>query len=322
MSGIMSPKMSYPIYMNVVSGLFAQVHMLLDKYVNNGYTALAAALKYPLGIVVTLYIVLLGYSITQGWVKLSFSEFVKSALKIGLIYSFAMNWEFFSSNVVQLIQEGSNQLGGIIYYANTHTSGGFQYSDNGIEAALQSILVHFTKMGVWFWKQGGFRTFAPYIEAIVIWGLGVLLVLVAMFQLILANIVLSILFVSAPLFITFALFKPTQGIFDRWLGKIISYALLIFFVSVVLGFVLSMTNWAVSGIDAQHLLNLRTVSFVPISIVVCIGIGLLKHVVTLSHDIGNAVSTVSSSSNFGNRLGTKVLTMGSISGLALKGVIR
>ena len=126
------------------------------------------------------------------------------------------------------------------------------------------------------------------------------------------------LFVGAPLFISFALFKSTQGIFDRWLGKIVGYALLIFFISIVLGFVLSIANWAVSGIDQRHLLDLRTVSFIPIAIVVCIGIGLLKHVVTLSHDIGNAISTASSSSKFGNHIGARVLAMGSIPKLALK----
>jgi len=286
--------------MNVVSGLFDQIHHLLDQYVNKGYQALVDALKYPLGISVTLYIVLLGYSVTQGWVPLSINQFVKSALKIGIIYVFAMNWEFFSSNVVQFIQGGAEQLGGIIFYANDHAA--IHSGSGGIESALQSILTQFIKVGLWFWKRGGLYSITPYFEGIIVWASGMILLLVAIFQLILANIMLSILFVSAPLFISFALFKPTQGLFDRWLGNAVSYALLIFFVSVVLGFVLNITNWSISGINSKNLINLSIVSFVPIVLAVFIGIGLIKRVANLAHEIGMAISTLSGSSGLAMRI--------------------
>jgi len=292
--------MAIPIYINVVSGLFAQIHHLLDQYVNKGYVALAEALKYPLGIAVTLYIVLLGYSITQGWVKLSISHFVKTAIKIGLIYTFAMNWDFFSANVVRFIQEGSNQLGGIIFYANNHST--FHYGNNGIESALQSILIQFTKIGLWFWKRGNWYSPTPYLEGLVVLASGVSLLLIAMFQLILANVMLALLFIAAPLFIGFTLFKPTQGLFDRWLGNIVGFALLILFVSIILGFVLSISNWAISGINEKTLIHLSAASFVPIVLVVFIGIGLIKRVASLAHEIGMAISTLSSSTNLANTI--------------------
>ena len=293
--------MSLPIYINVVSGLFLEIHKLLDHYVNNGYHALMNALKYPLGIVITLYIVLLGYSISQGWVRLSMSQFVKSALKIAIIYTFAMNWDFFSANVIQFIQGGANQLGGVIFHASNPSVS--YYGHGGIEAALQKILVQFTKIGFWFWKRGSWHSVTPYLEGIIIWGSGISLLLVAMFQLILANIMLALLFVSAPLFIGFAIFKPTQGLFDRWLGNVVSFSLLILFVSIVLGFVLSITNWAISGINKNNLMTLNVVTFVPIVLVVFIGIGLVKRVASLAHEIGMATSTLAFSTNLANTIG-------------------
>jgi len=301
--------MAIPIYINVISGIFSQIHHLLDQYVHQGYVALAEALKYPLGISVTLYIVLLGYSITQGWVKYSISEFVKTALKIGLIYTFAMNWDFFSTNVVGFIQEGSNQLGGIIFYANNHAS--IHNGNNGIESALQSILVQFTKLGLWFWKRGSLYSPGPYLEGTVVWASGIALLLIATFQLILANIMLAILFVAAPLFVGFALFEPTQGLFDRWLGNIVGFALLILFVSIVLGFVLSIAHWAISGINEKNLMQLSAVTFVPIVLVVFIGIGLIKRAASLAHEIGMGISTLSSSMKLANTVMNSTLRMGS-----------
>ncbi len=311
--------MAIPIYINVVSGLFDQIHHMLDQYVNKGYQALADALKYPLGISVTLYIVLLGYSVTQGWVPLSINQFVKTALKIGIIYVFAMNWEFFSSNVVQFIQGGSEQLGGIIFYANNHST--LQYGSHGIESALQGILVQFVKVGFWFWKRGGLTSPTPYIEGMIIWGIGISLLLTAIFQLLLANIMLSILFVAAPLFIAFALFRPTQGLFDRWLGNVITFALVILFVSIVLGFVLSITHWVISGINGKNLITLNVVTFIPIVLVVFIGIGLIKRVANLAYDIGMAVSTISSSTDIAGIIGgyikaNEVATTSSIAALS------
>jgi len=201
-----------------------------------------------------------------------------------------MNWGFFSHNVIDFIQQGSSQLGAILLKSNKEFSS--INPQQGIEGALQSVLTHFTKIGYWLWRRGSWHSISPYFEAIVIWGAGMVLVIYVMLQLITANIMLSILFVMAPLFIGFMIFQPTQRLFDRWAGHVISYALLILFVSVLLSLILSITQWAISDITEYNLLNiLSIVTFVPIVLVCFISIALIKRVTRMAHDIGLNFST-------------------------------
>ncbi len=66
--------MSIVSYMTIVEQLFTELDVLLNNYVFHAYNALAGYLRAPLGLAIVLYIVLMGLSITQGWVKLSMGK--------------------------------------------------------------------------------------------------------------------------------------------------------------------------------------------------------------------------------------------------------
>ncbi len=278
-----------PQYFNIILGLFNQVHHLLDQFVFSSYHQLTLVLRMPLALCITIYVVLLGYSVSQGWVDLSINHVVKISLKLSIIFSLAMNWDFFSHYIVDFIQQGSGQLGSVLLKSSL----GFSKIDpqNGIEGALQSILNHFTKIGYWLWRRGSWHSLSPYFEAIVIWGSSLALILYATFQLIISNIMLSILFVLAPLFFIFLVFDATKNLFNRWFGHIISYALLMIFVSALLSLVLNITQWSISDITEYNLLNtLFIVSFIPIVVVCFINIFLIKYVANMAHNIGLSFS--------------------------------
>ncbi len=208
--------MPIPSYMTIVEKLFTELDILLSDYVFHGYNALVAYLKVPLSLAMVLYIVLMGLSITQGWIKLSMGNLVKSSCKLAVIYLAIMNWGWFNHTVVGLISTGAGQLGDVLVNATPvpipHFTGG------GINGAMQSVLIEFTQIGTWVWNRGSWHNLAPCFNALLIWGFGFALIMVAMFELILAKIMLAVLFATAPLFVGFTLFKPTQGFFDRWLG--------------------------------------------------------------------------------------------------------
>jgi len=69
--------MSIPSYDTVVDAVLNEIDLLLENYVFNGYSALADYLSGPLGIAVTLYIILMGYSLAMGWLSMSMREFSK-----------------------------------------------------------------------------------------------------------------------------------------------------------------------------------------------------------------------------------------------------
>ena len=281
-----------PRYFNIVLGLFDQIHHYLNQYVFEGYHHVALALRAPIALCITLYIVLLGYSVSQGWVAISVKHIIKLTVKLSVVYTLAMNWNFFSHYIVNFIQQGSSELGATLFQSNQHFSS--VNTQQGIEGVLQSVLTHFTKIGYWLWRRGAWHSVGPYFEAIIVWTSGLSLVLYAVLQLLIANIMLSILFVLAPLFVSFMVFESTQLLFDRWAGHVISYALLTVFVSVLLSLALSIAQWSISDINEHNLLTtLNIASFVPIVLVCFISVAMIRRVSSIAHDIGLNFSTSS-----------------------------
>ncbi len=293
--------MEIPTYATIIEELFSELQNLLSSYVFQGYNAMASYLRVPLGLAIVLYIVLMGISISQGWIKLSMSHLSKSALKLSLIYTAAMSWGWFSASVVDLITTGSGQISAILINATPihlpHLAG------EGINGALQTVLIEFTKIGSWVWDMGSWHNMGPYFTAVIIWGFGLALILVSVFELALAQIMLAILFATAPLFVSFTLFKPTQGFFDRWLGACVGFGLLMIFVSSMLALALSVSQWAIAGTYASHAANVSLVGFIPIVAVGFIGIGIILKAAQLAQSIGGTVSTSSGASMLAGTLG-------------------
>ncbi len=290
-----------PTYTTIILKLFTQLDVLLKSYIFNGYGALTHTLKYPLGLAITLYIVLLGISISHGWVRLSMGNLIKSTLKIGLLYTFAMNWGFFSEYAIKLISGGANDIGGILLNATPISLPHF--AGEGINGAMQSVLIEFTKIGQWIWDMGTWHSPGPYFSALITWGFGDVLILIAVFEIALAKIMLAILFATAPLFVSFTLFKATQGFFERWLGAIVGFALLIIFVSATLALALSIAQWAIADMYVNHATGISFVGFVPVIVVGFLGIGIILRVSHLAQQIGGIVTISSGTSLIAGAIG-------------------
>jgi len=296
--------MAIPTYMTIIEQLFTELDVLLSNYVFHAYSALVGYLKAPLALAIVLYIVLMGWSITQGWVKLSMGNLVKSSIKLAVIYTAAMNWGWFSHYVVDLINKGSGQIGDVLVSATPVPIPHF--AGEGINGAMQSVLIEFTKIGAWVWDMGSWHNMGPCFTGILIWGFGYALILVAVFELVLAKIMLAVLFATAPLFIGFTLFKPTHSFFDRWLGACVGFGLLMIFVSSMLALALSISQWAIAGTYADHAIGISLVGFVPVMIVGFIGVGIILKAAQLAQAIGGTITTTSGSSLIAGTIGGAV----------------
>ena len=263
--------MAITFYYTIIERLFTELDLLLNNFVFNGYSALANYLKTPLGLAIMLYIILMGLSISQGWVKLAMGNLVKSVQKLGLIYIAAMNWCWFSFYVVDLLNKGAGEIGSVLVAATPIPIPHF--AGEGINGAMQSVFIEITEIGSWIWNQGAWNNMSPRFTGALILVFGYTLILVALFELVLAKIMLAILFATAPLFISFTLFKPTHGFFDRWLGACVGFALLMIFISSMLALDLSLIQWSIAGMYASHATNIDLVGFVPVMIVGFIGSG-------------------------------------------------
>lgn len=284
---------SIPTYLTIVDRLFNQLDSLLNNYVYDGYQVMANHLKEPIGLAIVLFIMLLGISIAQGWVRLSMGNLVKSILKITIIYTLAINWSWFSFYIVNFIQGSASEISDWLVNA---TPIPIPYiTGTGVNGALQTVLIEFTKVGSWTWDMGSWHNTGPMFTAVVIWVIGYAIVGLAIFEIAMAKIMLAVLFVLAPLFFAFCIFKSTHTFFDRWLGAIVGYALLLIFVSAVLCLALTLAHWSVANLFLTHVAHIGLVSFAVPLIVGVMCVGIIAKAAHLAKSIGGSACTASGS---------------------------
>lgn len=290
--------MNVMYYNTVVTSLMTQIDTLMVAFVKNGYNAMAEALKGPFIALSALFIILMGYGITLGFIKAPLQELYKFIIRLGFIYFFAMNWGNFSFYVVGLFDQGAGQLGAIVMKATHHPAGG-----KNIAQGLQSVFTDVIHVGWWTMKKATLRNWWPYYTAWFIWLSGMAVVVVALFELIVAKIMLSICLATAPLFLICTLFDKTRAFFDRWLGSLVGFSLVFIFVSTVVGLVMSLINAVVSGYLPNQAANMDSVGWAPIFLVACLSVACLTQAANIAKHIGGACHTASGSAMVGGLIG-------------------
>ncbi|MCD8525375.1 MAG: type IV secretion system protein [Gammaproteobacteria bacterium] len=289
------------LYSTLVEEILTEIDVLLDKYVVDGYQALAGYLEVPLGVAIVFFFVCYGIALTQGWVKGSMAELTKSIFKIGMIYYLGMNWGHFSDYVIALFYDVSSDIGDVLVSASPielPTSGG-----EGINGALQSILTELLQISEWVTQLGSWTNWMPIIEGVAMGVVAVLLVGFAILEMIIAKCMLSILFVLAPLFIAFTLFKSTQSFFDRWLGACVGYAMLMIFICAGLGLVVALDQWSLADIYENKATGITAINAGVLILVTFVCFGILKRISLLAMSIGGSITSVSGSEMFASAVG-------------------
>jgi type IV secretion system protein VirB6 len=288
-------------YSLLIEQVLTEVDVILKTYVHDGYQALTSYLEVPLGLLIVLFYVVYGVSLTQGWVKGSVSGFVKSVFKVGLIYYFGMNWGHFSQYVSSLFYEASGHIGDVLINASPIKLP--DVNGAGINAALQTVFTEIMQIGQWIIDAGGWTNWGPAIGGVGVLIAGWVLVGYAILEIIIAKCMLSILFVVSPLFIAFTVFKPTHTFFDRWLGACVGYALLMIFISAGLGIVVALDYWALAGTYALHAENMSWIDIGVVILVTFVCFGILRHIALLALSIGGTVRTLSGNSLIAGTVG-------------------
>ena len=290
---------SIPEYTTIIVTTLNEIDLLLHNYVYDGYAAVSSYLRIPLGIVATIYLVIFGYSIAMGWVKISMGNFVKIAFKIALIYVAVTQWAWVSQYLVEFVNTIVGGLGDALISASPIHIPGI----DGIDGAMQETLIQFTKLGSVIFSGGGLSNFGAYLEGMVVWGFGYALVGVGLFEIILAKVMLAVLFVFTPLITILCFFKPLQGTFDRWLGAIVGFALLQLFVTATLALGLSLSYWWLAAHQISSAAHIGNKGTLPIIIIGIICLGFVLKAAQLAQNLGGVVSTSAASALVGGMIG-------------------
>lgn len=289
--------MKVPYYDTVIGDLTQQIDVLSANFLQGGYNAMASALAAPLASLITLFIVLTGYGITQGLIQTPIKTFYTFIIRVGVIYFFAMNWGNFSAYAVALFINGSGELGAAIM---KHAQLAPGISGGNITQGLQSVFTEMMNVGVWVIKKASFRHPGPIFTAFMIWISGIIVVLLALYELVVAKLMLSLCLSTAPLFFLFILFEQTRSIFDRWLGFLVGFSLVLVMVSGVVGLSMSLMHWTVASYAVNQAENADLTSWIPIFIVSCLCFAMIWQADTIAKSIGGGCHTATGTAMVGD----------------------
>lgn len=221
--------------------------------------------------------------------------------RLGFIFFFAMNWGNFSFYVLGLMDKGMGELASVVMKA-THTS----MTGKSIGAGLQSVLDEVFKVGWWTMKLSGIRNWWPYYTALFIWLSGISVVAVALFEIVVAKVMLSVCLATAPLFLMLTLFDKTRAFFDRWLGTLVGFSLVMVFISAVVGLCMSLVHASIANYLPNEAAEISQLSWAPIFLVACLTIPCLFQAASIAKHIGGACHTAGGGAVVGGLIGSAV----------------
>lgn len=274
-----------------VESIFLAVDTVTEHYVYNGYTALVGKLNYILAPLFMLAVALKGYKMWfDGEVKLN--EFWYFTAKIGFIYGIGLSWGQFSKLFMGLFQSAIDTFGSALLSANPlHIPG---ITSINMSLQLTSNIIDFITSALF--QQAGITHLGLFFYAGLIWIIGYAVIAIAMLEMIIAKIMMAVLFTVAPIMIVSTLFKTTKGVFDRWLGNLIGFSMLLIMISAMLGMIMGiiydfMPITAVSQALPSSFFSGLAVGIVPMLICLVIAIYAITKLSGMAMHIGGGASS-------------------------------
>jgi type IV secretion system protein VirB6 len=213
----------------LVHSLLGVVDCNAQQLVRSGYAALfegSGHFTAVLTVLLTLYVAFIGYRLMLGQSQLRVTDFVLSAVKIGLVLALATQWNAYQALVYRLLFSGPQQLADMLVSAvqpdqssfRGDVFDGLQRAFDDLSGAANGFSSHAAPTTSPLLGGAGFGALLMTLSASVLLlsSLGVLMA---------AKIVLALLLAIGPIFIGLALFDSTRGLFEGWLRASLGFAL-------------------------------------------------------------------------------------------------
>lgn len=227
------------------TNLFVRIFVLVNDTLNNYITtASTSAINFATPIITSMllvWIVMWGYLLMFGKISEPVSDGVFRIIRIGTIFSLGLTIGTYNDVIVNFFQNGPE------YIASQVTG-----NNGNIAQTLDLLFVKVFLIAESAWKQGGIYNgnFGCYLIALAVMVVGCGFVLFVSFLTLLSKIMTTVLLGLGPLFIVCLLFKPTQRIFEAWIGALSNYGILLILSSSIGFLVVSIAQIYVNSMAA------------------------------------------------------------------------
>lgn len=243
------------------------------------------ALMPALTIVLTLYIAFFAIGLLTGRSRIGISALTPRMLTLGLVLTFATSWVAYSQVVWNLATGAPDEIASVLTGSDgsaTQIFGDrvdlvFTAIAEAAEAGKPAQAAQAAQQGAQAAGQAASGNFTP---ANLMWLGALLLLLGTVGVLVTARIALAVLLAVGPIFVVFALFNGTRGLFVGWLRGLTLTAVTPLFVVVGGGVVLELLVPVVAGLQGAEGVNGRAA--LALFVIACVHVALMGMVLKVA----------------------------------------
>jgi len=190
-----------------------------------------------------LTFVAIGILTILGTVQMPIAEFLKRSMGVAIICSIALAGGFYQSDLAGAIITLPNDLSKSLITAPTDEATAATMIDDAAAKGFARASDAFSKAGV-FAEHG----FVYAIYGVLIIATTAIVVGLGGAYILLAKVMLVLLVGLGPLFILALLWRPLSGLFNSWVGQVLSYVLLSVLVSALFGLMIKIFSTYLAGL--------------------------------------------------------------------------
>jgi type IV secretion system protein VirB6 len=255
---------------DIVQNFFSAIDYNLSSFFLTSSARVAAAVRPVFNVLVTLYVVLWGFSMWRGLIQEPMADGVMRILKIVLIGTFALNAAVYGPRVAEFLYRTPDQLAAVVLpgAAASTTAAAL---DASIDRGNEIVNRYLTAVGL---TTGVARSLILYGQAVLTAVALAILIGYACALVLLAKIFLSVVLAIGPLMIATLMFKPTQGLFVSWtraaLTAVLKYVVVAAIVSLGLSYFDDAAQATITamGSDTPALIDLVRMLIVGLAVLV------------------------------------------------------
>lgn len=218
---------------NFATGILSMVDQVIGNFVQSGYTALVQDNTGVITALMTFYIILLGYRFFNHTMSADINTIARHLTALMIVYGFLISWNlywlffynFFTNEPLAIAQSLTSATG--------------LPPNQGSAVALDNTFVQGMQAAYQVMQIGTALSPMPWIYGLAIFCMTAVFGVAALMLFVYAKIAISIILVLGPIFLLCLLWNSTRGFFDKWINKLVYYALIPIVTSAMLMLVLA-----------------------------------------------------------------------------------
>jgi type IV secretion system protein VirB6 len=210
------------------------VDQMIGNFVQTAYEHLIQNNEALITLLFTFYIMWIGYRILTHTLKGDLMSLTRHLGLMLVVYSLLLSWQLYNQFFYNIFTNEPQIIASVM--TNSTGQGG------SIDTVLNNVFNATLMAGGDLFAHTQWNHILPAILGIIVLLGGSILCLAALALFIYAKVGMAIALALGPIFLCFFLFEPTKGFFNKWLNKLITFALFPIVISCILAFFLSLVN--------------------------------------------------------------------------------